>query len=51
MIFIILFYYVIVLIFFFFSAKYVYPTGLTKVLNKSEIKFQITEETVMEVDA
>uniref|UniRef100_A0A2H8TGB6 Proteasome subunit beta type-7 n=1 Tax=Melanaphis sacchari TaxID=742174 RepID=A0A2H8TGB6_9HEMI len=33
------------------TAKYVYPTGLTKVLRKSEIKFQIAEETVMEVDA
>lgn len=36
---------------FIFSAKYVYPTGLTKVLCKSEIKFEIAEETVMEVDA
>lgn len=35
----------------FFSAKYVYPAGLTKVLCKSEIKFEIAEETVMEVDA
>lgn len=35
----------------YFSAKYVYPTGLTKVLHKSEIKFQIAEETVMEVDS
>jgi len=36
---------------FYFSAKYVYPTGLTKVLCKSEIKFEIAEEIVMEVDS
>ncbi|CAH1707802.1 hypothetical protein AGLY_013381 [Aphis glycines] len=33
------------------TAKYVYPAGLTKVLCRNEIKFQIAEETVMEVDA
>ncbi|XP_050543719.1 proteasome subunit beta type-7 [Daktulosphaira vitifoliae] len=33
------------------TSKYRYPAGLTKVLCRNEIKFDITEESVMEVDA